>query len=148
MEIGTKASNETNDVTAKVDPINENNTVPENVTADVDRSETIQSKETNTMEEDIPSPEVQDNLEAQKVVEEESKESHENVDYKASGENQLEKLMAALQRPDDLATVSTQDLIRFHQTLVQKTDSVTISMLNKKSKDFSTGKTVSFAGPR
>ena len=125
VEIGTKSSNETNDVAANVDPINDNITVPENVTADVDRSETIQSKEINAMEEDIPSPEVQDNLEAQKIVEEESKESHENVDYKASGENRLEKLMAAIQRPDDLATVSTQDLIRFHQTLMQKADSVT-----------------------
>ena len=125
VEIGTKSSNETNNVAAKVDPMNDNITVPENVTADVDRSKTIQSKEINAMEEDIPSPEVQDNLEAQKIVEEESKESHENVDYKASGENHLENLMAAIQRPDDLATVSTQDLIRFHQTLMQKADSVT-----------------------
>ena len=125
VEIGTKSSNETNDVAANVDPINDNITVPENVTADVDRSKTIQSEEINAMEEDIPSSEVQDNLEAQKIVEEESKESHENVDYKASGENRLEKLMAAIQRPDDLATVSTQDLIRFHQTLMQKADSVT-----------------------
>ena len=78
------------------------------------------------MEQDNPSPEVQDNLEAHKIAEEEPKESHENYnDKKISGENHLEKLMAALQRPDDLSTVSTQDLIRFHQTLVQKTDSVT-----------------------
>ena len=46
------------------------------------------------MEQDIPSPEVQDNLEAHKIAEEEPKESHENYnDKKISGENHLEKLV-------------------------------------------------------
>ena len=138
------------------------------------------------MEGDNPSPEVQDNLEAHKIAEEEPKESHENYnDNKASGENHLEKLVEdedengqagqyfvdkvtgefyfqssngdleqllasdteageitdesklppkeepgqvaekLMAAPVDLATVSTQDLIRFHQTLMQKADSVT-----------------------
>ena len=46
------------------------------------------------MEQDIPSPEVKDNLEAHKIAEEEPKESHENYnDKKISGENHLEKLV-------------------------------------------------------
>ena len=138
------------------------------------------------MEQDNPSPEVQDNHEAHKIAEEEPKESHENYnDKKISGENHLEKLVEdedengqagqyfvdkvtgeyyfqssngdlvqlltadteageimdesklppkeepfqvaekLLAAPVDLSTVSTQDLIRLHQTLVQKTESVT-----------------------
>ena len=46
------------------------------------------------MEQDNPSPEVQDNLEAHKIAEEEPKESHENYnDKKIFGENHLEKLV-------------------------------------------------------
>ena len=136
------------------------------------------------MEQDNLSPEVQDNLEAHKIAEEEPKESHENYnDNKASGENHLEKLvededehgqagqyfvdkvtgefyfqssngdLEQLVAADteageitdesklppkeepvqvaeklmavDLSTVSTQDLIRFQRTLVQRTESVT-----------------------
>ena len=35
-------------------------------------------------------------------INENENESHENVDNKASGKNHLEKLMAALQSPDDV----------------------------------------------
>ena len=72
----------------KVAPINEN----ENDPVYVQCKEIILSS----------SPKIQDNLEAQEIVEEKPKESHKNVDNKASGKNHLEKLMAALQSPDDV----------------------------------------------